>query len=81
MEGKAEAEALSVRGFLHFSAAEPGATSSLGITWHLCQTGRAQERTPPTPRAKVPHCDLLQLPGWAPAEGSCRYLQNRLREK
>lgn len=52
MEGKAEAEALSVRGFLRFSAAEPGATSSLGITWHLCQTGRAQERTPPTPQGK-----------------------------
>lgn len=42
-----EARGLSVRGFLWFSAAEPRATSSLGITQHLCQTGRPQEQTPP----------------------------------
>lgn len=48
MEGKVEAKGLSVRGFLWFSAAEPRATSSLGITQqHLCQTGRPQEQTPP----------------------------------
>lgn len=80
-----EAKGLSVRGFLWFSVAEPRATSNPGIMQRLCQTGRPQEQTPPRTdssmhRAKVPLCDLLRLPGRAPGESGCRYLQSRLRE-
>lgn len=75
-----EAKGLSVRRVLWFSAAEPRAPSSLGIMQHLpnCQTPGA---TSSMHMANMPHCNLLHLPGWAPAEGSYRYLQKSTKGK